>query len=78
MQDAVNAPRFHHQWLPDAVVFEPEGFSKSTLSTLKEKGYLINEERTRIIGKVDAIRVLESGQLEAGSDPRGDDAAVGF
>ena len=78
MQDAVNAPRFHHQWLPDTVVFEPEGFSKNTLSTLKEKGYLINEERTRIIGKVDAIRVLENGQLEAGADPRGDDAAVGF
>jgi len=78
MQDAVNAPRFHHQWLPDIVVFEPEGFSKSTLATLKEKGYLINEERSRIIGKVDAIRVLKSGQLEAGADPRGDDAAVGF
>ena len=78
MQDAVNAPRFHHQWLPDTMVFEPEGFSKSTLATLKEKGYLINEERSRIIGKVDAIRVLKSGQLEAGADPRGDDAAVGF
>ena len=78
MQDAVNAPRFHHQWLPDTVVFEPEGFSKSTLATLKDKGYLINEERSRIIGKVDAIRVLKSGQLEAGADPRGDDAAVGF
>jgi len=78
MQDAVNAPRFHHQWLPDTVVFEPEGFSKSTIATLKEKGYLINEERSRIIGKVDAIRVLKSGQLEAGADPRGDDAAVGF
>jgi len=78
MQDAVNAPRFHHQWLPDTVVFEPEGFSKSTLATLKEKGYLINEERSRIIGKVDAIRVLKRGQLEAGADPRGDDAAVGF
>ncbi|MDB9903799.1 gamma-glutamyltransferase [Flavobacteriaceae bacterium] len=78
IQDAVNAPRFHHQWLPDTVVFEPEGFSKSTLATLKEKGYLINEERSRIIGKVDAIRVLKSGQLEAGADPRGDDAAVGF
>jgi len=78
MQNAVNAPRFHHQWLPDTVVFEPEGFSKSTLATLKEKGYLINEERSRIIGKVDAIRVLKSGQLEAGADPRGDDAAVGF
>lgn len=78
MQEAVNAPRFHHQWLPDAVVFEPNGFEASLLAQLKEKGYKINEKRTRIIGKVDAIRVLEDGRLEAGADPRGDDTAVGF
>tara|TARA_R110002051_G_scaffold105783_6_gene178866 strand:- start:1744 stop:3429 length:1686 start_codon:yes stop_codon:yes gene_type:complete len=78
MQDAVNAPRFHHQWLPDVVVFEPDGFSEELKSNLKSKGYLINEERTPIIGKVDAIRVLPDGKLEGGADKRGDDTALGF
>ncbi|NJB35727.1 gamma-glutamyltransferase [Croceivirga sp. JEA036] len=78
MQDAVNAPRFHHQWLPDLIMFEEEGFTQELKTNLKEKGYKLREGKNPIIGKVDAIRILPNGQLEGGADKRGDDTAVGF
>ena len=78
MQQAVEAPRFHHQWLPDLVNFEPNSFDSTLISTLKSRGYLINEKNSPIIGKVDAILVLPDGKLEGGADPRGDDNAAGF
>jgi gamma-glutamyltranspeptidase / glutathione hydrolase len=78
MQEAVNAPRFHHQWLPDLVIFEPKGFDSLLIKQLQDKGYKINQGRTRIIGKVDAILSLPDGTLEGGADYRGDDKASGY
>jgi gamma-glutamyltranspeptidase/glutathione hydrolase len=78
MQKAVDAPRFHHQWLPDVITFEPKGFTTSLFEKLEKKGYKINQKNSRILGKVDAILVLPNGKLEGGADYRGDDKAFGF
>ncbi|PHQ28501.1 gamma-glutamyltransferase [Leeuwenhoekiella nanhaiensis] len=78
MQEAVDAPRFHHQWLPDVVTFEPNTFGKSLLDSLAAKGYQIRQENSVILGKVDGVLVLPDGTLEGGADRRGDDTAVGY
>ena len=78
MQEAVNAPRFHHQWLPDIITMEPLGFNSTLIKQLEQKGYKIKQENTTIIGKVDAILKLKNGKLEGGADYRGDDTAIGF
>jgi gamma-glutamyltranspeptidase / glutathione hydrolase len=78
MQEAVNAPRFHHQWLPDEITFEPNSFSLPLLEKLEKKGYKINQTDKEIIGQVDAILVLPNGKLEGGADKRGDNKAIGF
>jgi len=78
MQESVNQARFHHQWLPDMITIEPNQFDENIISKLRKIGYAIDEQNSRVIGKVDAILVLKNGQLEAGADPRGDDRAAGF
>ena len=78
MQESVDQPRFHHQWLPDVVRMEPNGFNEETKAKLETLGYKILERNSLIIGRVDAILVLPNGKLEAGADKRGDDAAAGF
>ena len=78
MQEAVDVPRFHHQWLPDEIRMEPNSFQESVKIELTNKGYYINEVHSPIIGKVDGILVLDNGQLEGGADKRGDDTAIGY
>lgn len=78
MQEAINQPRFHHQWLPDVIMMEPNQFGKKTTDELKKLGYAINQKDSPVIGKVEGILVLPNGNLEGGADPRGDDKAMGF
>lgn len=78
MQNAIDAPRFHHQWLPDEIRMEPNSFNIDLIKELEALGYSINLKRSPVIGKVDGILVLDDGTLEGGADHRGDDTAIGF
>ena len=76
MQEAVNAPRFHSQWIPDLIVAEENGLDQSTITALENLGHTFRFRKA--IGRVDAILVMKDGKYEGGADKRGDDFAEGF
>lgn len=76
MQEAVSSPRVHHQWRPEIVFTEDDALDSLTIEALIRLGHNIQQRGQ--MGRVDAILVLDNGQLEGGADPRGDDTAMGF
>ncbi|MFY0605196.1 MAG: gamma-glutamyltransferase [Cyclobacteriaceae bacterium] len=76
MQEAVNAKKVHHQWLPETIKAEEGSMSETTISALESAGYEF--DMVDKIGRNDCILVRPDGKLEGGADPRGDDAAAGF
>ena len=76
MQQAVEYPRFHHQWMPDKITAEPARFSEDQQGRLKAKGYTISP--VSAIGLVEGILVLPNGSLQGGADSRGDDKVSAY
>lgn len=75
MQQAINATKTHHQWLPDRVLYEKNCLDSLVIKQLEEMGHKM-ESRTAI-GKMDAVLILPDGTMQGGADPRGDNTAVG-
>jgi gamma-glutamyltranspeptidase/glutathione hydrolase len=77
MQQAVNALKFHHQWLPDRTVYEPNAFSDKTVEKLRARGYIIDAQKGTL-GRMDCIMLHPGGFLEGASDPRADNTSIGY
>lgn len=75
MQQAVEFPRFHHQWKPEQTRLELNRLSTNQVERLKQKGYEFSNSTS--IGLVEGILVMPSGKLQGGADSRGDDTAMG-
>jgi gamma-glutamyltranspeptidase / glutathione hydrolase len=76
-QAAINAPRFHHQWLPDEVLLEPN-FPDSVAKELEERGFSVESKR-RKIGQVEAIGIdPATGERLGAPDPRRSGAAASY
>jgi gamma-glutamyltranspeptidase/glutathione hydrolase len=73
MTQSVQSKRFHHQWLPDEIVYEKNGLDTSTIKTLEEMGHVFRD--VEYIGKVEAILKRTDGKYEGAADTRGDDHA---
>jgi gamma-glutamyltranspeptidase/glutathione hydrolase len=78
IQQAIDFPRIHHQWLPDELVFEPDGLSGDTQKALLALGHKL--ARPRYLGEVAGIMIEEKTGVRLGAtDPRRSDGlAVGY
>jgi gamma-glutamyltranspeptidase/glutathione hydrolase len=77
VQEAVAAPRYHHQWIPNKVVVEPL-VSDVIVEGLRERGHEV-EVSARTWSSAQSIVVdAQTGLHLGGSDPRGDGAALGY
>jgi gamma-glutamyltranspeptidase/glutathione hydrolase len=77
IQEAVDAPRIHHQWIPDRLVLEKSGFARDVVDALRARGHEIAVRTS--IGDCHAIMIdLETGVRLGAADPRADGRAAGY
>ncbi len=76
IHDAVQKPRFHHQWLPDLLRIEDEAIPTDIEKILQNMGHKIVQRGQ--IGRVEAILIDTNGKMHGAADRRGDDSAKGY
>ena len=73
---AVDAGRFHHQWLPDLISYEKNAIDSTSLKKLRSMGYILQERSS--IGSVNAIMILPGGKKSGAADKRGNNSSCGY
>ncbi len=76
IQEAVDAGRFHHQWLPDQVVYEEDSIDASTITELEKMGHKMIKRAS--IGRMSAIHISDDNKKTGGADRRGDNTSCGY
>jgi len=76
LEDAVDSPRFHHQWLPDEIQAENNMLTNSVKNNLENMGYAIKQIND--FGRVEAIIFTEDGKMSGHSDRRGTGKSIGY
>jgi gamma-glutamyltranspeptidase / glutathione hydrolase len=76
IQNAVDAGRFHHQWLPDRISYEVNAIDSLTAKELSGMGHELKP--VTALGRVNAILILTDGKRAGGSDKRGHNSACGY
>jgi gamma-glutamyltranspeptidase/glutathione hydrolase len=75
-QSIVKAPRYHHQYLPDAIQVENQGFTEKELNALRQRGHTIKQLK-RQFGNMQVVTLNKlTGDVDAASDPRGEGLAL--
>jgi gamma-glutamyltranspeptidase/glutathione hydrolase len=77
LEQAVRAPRIHHQWLPDTIAWEPLSLPPDVRTALAAKGHTF-ESRPRSIGRVMAVEILPSGERLGVCDHRSGGSAMAY
>ena len=79
IQEAVDAPRIHHQWLPDELLYEPRGLSQDVVAKLTYMGYVLQDIGEPLNGRAQALMIdPKEGIFFGGPDPRENGVALGF
>ena len=75
-QEAVDAGRIHHQWLPDRISYEEFGLSADTIAALKAMGHALEQNQNQGVAQVIVYNAADD-MLEGGLDRRAADGGVG-